>query len=95
MSMLRKNGDIERFVIRFVVSSQNYKEMLAFVDLGIDLGCDCVNFTRIENWGTFSEEEFTKMSMFIGDTPKQEMLNILQLPIMKHSIVTYSNISCD
>lgn len=94
-SELRKKGDIARFVIRFVVSSQNYMEMPAFVNLGIEMGCDCVNFTRIENWGTFSEDEFSKMSMFIGDTPKPEMRNILKLPIMNHSIVTYSNISCD
>ena len=91
-SELRKKNQIRRFIIRFVVSKRNYLEMPEFVRLGIDYGCDIVDFSRLENWGTFSDEEFNEMSMFIGDSPKLELKSILDLPIMGEKIVRYTNI---
>ena len=91
-SKLRKEGRIRRFIMRFVVSNRNYMEMPGFVKLGIELGCDSVNFSKIENWGTFSESEFEEVSMFNGDEPKEEMKKILSLPEMRNEIVIYSNI---
>ena len=91
-SELREKNQIRRFIIRFVVSKRNYLEMPEFVRLGIDYGCDIVDFSRLENWGTFSDEEFNEMSMFIGDSPKLELKSILDLPIMGEKIVRYTNI---
>lgn len=91
-SELRKRNLIKRFIIRFVVSKRNYLEMPRFVQLGIDMGCDLVDFTRIENWGTFTDEEFSDISMFINDQPKTELRRILDLPIMGEKIVRYTNI---
>ena len=92
-SQLRKEGKICRFIIRFVVSRRNYMEMPDFVRLGKKMNCDIVDFSRIENWGTFTDDEFEVMSMFDGDTPKPEMREVLIQPIMKDSIVRYTNIS--
>ena len=91
-SKLKKEGKISKFIIRFVVSNRNYIEMPDFVRLGSKLGCDIVDFSRIENWGTFSESEFEEVSMFIGDEPKEEMKKVLSLPEMRNEIVHYTNI---
>mgnify|MGYP003300897753 CR=1 FL=1 len=91
-SALRIDGRISKFVIRFVVSAKNYMEMKEFVRLGIELHCDRVDFSRLENWGTFTEEEFEQMSMFQGENPKQELKNILDDPVFEHPIVLFSNI---
>ncbi len=92
-SFLRKEGRIRRFVIRFVVSRKNYIEMPDFVRLGKEMNCDIVDFSRIENWGTFSDEEFDKISMFNADDPKPEIKKILSHPIMNDPIVRYTNIN--
>ena len=92
-SRLRRERKVRSFVIRFVVSKRNYKEMPNFVQLGTELGCDIVDFSRIENWGTFSESEFDRISMFVGDEPKPELKAVLCLPEMKNEIVRYTNIA--
>lgn len=91
-SDLKRRGEISLFFINFVVSRDNYREMPAFVQLGIDMGCDKVHFTRILNTGSFTDEEFQEVTMFCGDKPNEELQAILDLPIMKDPIVKYMNI---
>lgn len=94
ISRLRKENKIEYFRINFVVQRKNYLEMEKFIELGIDLGVDNVFFTKILNWGTFTEEEFSKVSMMKADmsAPKPELAEILDKKIFKNKIVDLGTI---
>ena len=55
---------------------------------------DKVFFTRILNWGTYSEAEFKKISMTDDDGyANEELQEILQLPIMSETIVDLGTIN--
>lgn len=93
-SELRKQGKLGYFQISFVVQRKNYKEMPLFVELGKQLGVDKVFFTRILNWGTYSEDEFSKVSMTDSDGHANiELQEILDLPIMQENIVDLGTIN--
>lgn len=91
---LRKTGEISYFRMNFVVQKKNYREIPEFVRWGEELGADEVFFTKILNWGTFTGEEFRDVSMMCEDgiTPKPELEEVLQNPIMKHRIVDLGTI---
>ena len=94
-SVLRKNDELKYFRINFVVQRKNYMEMPLFVKWGKDLGCDEVFFTKILNWGTYSDEEFEDVSMFEEDmvTPKNELKKVIDMEIMKDPIVNLGTIN--
>ena len=91
---LRRKGELAYFRMNFVVQKKNYMEMPEFVRWGEELGADEVFFTKILNWGTFTEEEFREVSMMGEDgiTPKPELEEVLQNPVMKHRIVDLGTI---
>ncbi len=93
-SQLRKSGALQYFRINFVVQRENYQEMPAFTGWGERLGVDEVFFTKILNWGTYSEEEFEKISMMEKDgiTPKPELQAVMELPDMKSALVDMGTI---
>lgn len=93
-SELRKNRQIAYFQISFVVQRKNYKEMPLFVKIGKQLGVDKVFFTRILNWGTYSAEEFQKVTMTdeLGYA-NAELQEILDIPIMQDPIVDLGTIN--
>lgn len=93
-SELRKRGELCYFRMNFVVQRENYKEMIPFVEWGEELGVDEVFFTKILNWGTYTEEEFAQISMMEADgiTPKTELKEILEDPRMKSEIVDLGTI---
>lgn len=92
---LRKEGALSYFRINFVVQKNNYQEMVPFVKWGEKLGVDEVFFTKILNWGTYTEEEFEQISMMEidGITPKKELKAVLESPVMRDSdIVDFGTI---
>lgn len=93
-SALRKEGKLVYFRMNFVVQKKNYQEMPLFVEWGKQLGVDEVFFTKILNYGTYSQDEFAEISMMELDeiTPKKELMEILDLPIMKDKIVDLGTI---
>ncbi len=93
-SYLRKKGELAYLRLNFVVQKENYKEMEKFVEWGLVLGVDEVFFTKILNWGTFTEEEFKEISMMKEDgvTPKPELEEILRRPIFDEQIVDMGTI---
>jgi MoaA/NifB/PqqE/SkfB family radical SAM enzyme len=64
ISRKRQEGDIVTFCLYFVVQSHNFREMLEFVDLGKQVKADVIQFTRIRNWGTYSDDEFRQIDVF-------------------------------
>lgn len=93
-SQLRKKGDLSYFRMNFVVQKANYREMTDFVKWGLELGADEVFFTKILNWGTYTEAEFREVSMMEEDgiTPKAELQEVLDKPIMNQPIVDMGTI---
>lgn len=93
-SKLRKTGELSYFRMNFVVQRENYREMIPFVKWGQELGVDEVFFTKILNWGTYSQEEFEQISMMERDgiTPKPELKEILEHPVMRSKIVDLGTI---
>lgn len=93
-SRLRKKGELDYLRFNFVVQKRNYMEMKDFVLWALELEIDEVFFTKILNWGTYSQEEFRKVSMMQEDgiTPKPELEEILKDSIMKNPIVDLGTI---
>ncbi len=93
-SKLRKTGELSYFRINFVVQKKNYREILDFVKWGMELEADEVFFTKVLNWGTYTQEEFLDISMMEEDgiTPKPELEVLLDNPIMNHRIVDLGTI---
>ena len=91
---LRKKGELCYFRMNFVVQRDNYREMVPFVQWGEALGVDEVFFTKILNWGTYTAEEFAQISMMEpdGTTPKAELREVLEHPVMKSPIVDLGTI---
>ncbi len=93
-SKLRKSGELAYFRMNFVVQKRNYKEIIPFIKWGLELVADEVFFTKILNWGTFSKEEFQFVSMMEEDgiTPKKELEDVLNHPIINNKIVDLGTI---
>jgi sulfatase maturation enzyme AslB (radical SAM superfamily) len=51
----------------FVVQLLNYKEIPDFVELCQDLGIDQINWQKMWNWGTWSQEEFQEHNIYQPD----------------------------
>ena len=93
-SELRKKGELCYFRMNFVVQRENYKEMVPFVEWGKELGVDELFFTKILNWGTYTTEEFAQVSMMEEDgvTPKPELREVMEHPVMSSNLVDMGTI---
>lgn len=62
---------LERIKTSFVVQKHNYKEMKIFYDLMISIFGKKVNvfYGRINNWGTFTDEEFKEHQVWDENNP--------------------------
>ncbi len=90
----RKSGEVKNLIISFVVQKNNWREMADFVRLGQRYGVDQVRFTRIKNWGTFSESEYLERAVHLEQHPENaQFLHELQNPIFTDKIVSFSNLT--
>lgn len=84
LSVAKKEGRVRKVNLLFVVQRDNYQEMPDFVRLVKRLDFDIADFSKIGNWGTFTDKEFEKISMFDeNENPKEELVSILKDPIFK------------
>lgn len=56
----REDNKIEFLCLNYVVQKNNLKQIEDFVKFGEEYGADVVEFQKMGNWGTFSDEEFWK-----------------------------------
>lgn len=61
---MRSTNQIKLFDLMFVMQRKNYKEMLEFVEMAEQLNVDAVNFTKIDNWGTYTDEQYEQICMY-------------------------------
>ncbi|MCM1404671.1 MAG: hypothetical protein NC133_04220 [Prevotella sp.] len=90
LSGLRRNQQIEYFMLNFVVQRDNFREMSAFVRLGQTLGVDRVNFQRINYFAdmAYSPQEFQEHCLIIDNHYLDYALwCVLQDPIFQDPIV--------
>jgi MoaA/NifB/PqqE/SkfB family radical SAM enzyme len=94
LASLRRAEVIKRLTIAFVLQAQNIGEAKKFVELGKRWSVDQIIFSRIRQWGTYSEEEFLRRNIFNPDNPLHSKLaEVLSDPVFDDSIVWLGNIS--
>ncbi len=62
-------------------------EMVDFVKLGKKCHVDKVQFTKLNNWGTYKPEEYQDKCLIIDDHLDHELYEILKDPIFKEPYV--------
>ncbi|MBR3306288.1 MAG: SPASM domain-containing protein [Lachnospiraceae bacterium] len=88
LSALRKNNKVASVRVNMIVQKSNYKEIPDFIAWAKRMGFDEVNLSHIRNWGTFSEKEFSDVSMFDeNEKMKPDLVKVLRDPICKDPIV--------
>lgn len=84
LSKLRKQKKLNSLSLNYVVQDHNFREMRDFVLLGLDLEVDFITFQKIYNAGNFTEEEFSRRTVFEPSHPEyNNFQNILRLPIFE------------
>lgn len=78
---LREEDKILELRLCFTIQKNNYREIVPFVEWGIQHGVDMINFKKLENWGTYSSEEFQAISLI--DSKTRELLPVLKDEITK------------
>jgi MoaA/NifB/PqqE/SkfB family radical SAM enzyme len=90
----RREGKLKRIALSFVVQQNNWREMAQFVEMGCKYSADEVHFTRMVNWGTFSEEEYSQRAVFEPSHPEYPLLKAeLEKPLFQEKIVNLANLS--
>lgn len=88
LSKRRRENKIGKFRLSFVVQMCNYKEMELFVKIAEDLNVDEVRFQRILDSGSYSKEEFKKVSILDENGfLKNEVVEVLKNPVFNKKIV--------
>lgn len=75
---LRQQGSLAWLGVGMAVQANNFREMPAFVRLGKQFGADTVLFSELENWGTYSDEEFKSRAVHYPDHPEHMEFKRLQ-----------------
>jgi len=80
---------IDQYHITFVVQLENFREMGNAVDLAKEMGAGLIYFSKISNWGTFSDEEFREKTPFNESHPLyHEFKQCMQDTRLKDPIVS-------
>ncbi len=88
LSKLREENKIKRIEYNFVVQEENYNEMEQFIKLAKKLNVDQINFTKLNNWGTYTKKEYIDKSMIINNEYlKYDLYMTFKKPIFKENIV--------
>ena len=81
---LRATNRIGKFWINFLVQNNNYREMPDFTLLGKRLGCDLIEFQRIENWGVLTEAQYREIAVHEPWHPNNgDLLRVLRHPVLR------------
>jgi MoaA/NifB/PqqE/SkfB family radical SAM enzyme len=92
-SDLRKERKITKFQISYAVQAANFREMPELVRLVERLNVDEVAFFKLENVGTYTEDEYRSRSVVDPSHPLHgEFLEVLRDPALASPIVAAHNL---
>lgn len=93
-SQLKLEQKLPWLEITYVVQANNFREMVAFAEMGKSWNSDRVLFQRIIHWsGTYTDEQFKMAAIHEPTHPEhQEFLEVLRHPIFKEPWVDLSNL---
>lgn len=90
---LRTEGPLEWLGINMCVQRNNYREMPAFVALGERVGADVAAFSRLNNWGTFTDAEYQARAVHDAAHPEHDaLLDVLADPAFERPIAYLGNL---
>ncbi|MES9996759.1 SPASM domain-containing protein [Desulfovibrio aminophilus] len=69
LSELRRKGVIPQLKFSFTYQRDNFREIPSFVDFCTSFGADFVIFERLQNLGTFTQEQFCERAVHRPDHP--------------------------
>jgi len=94
ISTLRSSGPLEYLKLHMLVQENNFEEMPAFVALGRSVGADCIYFSHLVDWGSFSRSELASRSVHSSTHPRHgELRAVLAHPALKDPRVDLGNLS--
>lgn len=59
----RADNKIEFLCLNFVIQENNFRQVEEFLKFAEEYGADAVEFQKLQNWGTFSDEEFMQRNV--------------------------------
>ena len=84
---------VDTYHLIFIVQSENFREMGDAVSLAKEVGANLIEFYKISNWGTFSEEEFRNKTPFNESHPlHDEFKRCMQDERLKDPIVQITDL---
>ena len=86
-----KRAPIE-LILYFTMQTNNYREVPEFTTLGFDHKANWIAFTPLQNWGTYSPEEYLQRAIHLPSHPLHEQfLNMLLDPRLRdHRVIMAS-----
>jgi MoaA/NifB/PqqE/SkfB family radical SAM enzyme len=92
-STLRKEHKITKFIISYAVQAANFREMPGLVRMAEQLHVDDVAFFRLENVGTYSEEDYRSRNVAEPSHPlHQQFLEVVSDPVFNSPVVNGHNL---
>tara|TARA_R100000081_G_scaffold77340_1_gene43820 strand:- start:228 stop:1307 length:1080 start_codon:yes stop_codon:yes gene_type:complete len=91
---IKKLTTLDALMLDFVVQKDNYKEMEDFVKMGEEIFGDCsyqlqINFQRVWQWPSISDERFKKMCIWDTDHPEHQQFLVELKKIERYSQYGY------
>ena len=78
ISQLRVDNHINSLRLDSVIQADNYKEMPLIVSIGKRYAFDSIYFSRVNNWGTWSDAEFKERAVWSESHPNfKDFLKVL------------------
>lgn len=91
---VRERGEILQLQLNFVCQADNFREMPAFVDLGLEYKADLVQFAAIASWPHILPDEWARMNVGNPAHPEfSQLCETLQDERMRLPIVDSSALS--
>ncbi|HEY1856516.1 SPASM domain-containing protein [Acidocella sp.] len=90
---LRETGRLTKFTISYAVQTENFHDMPRLVEMAERLHVDEIAFFKLENVGTYSEDEYRQRNIAEPSHPlHSEFLDVLRDPIFASPIVAAHNL---
>ena len=88
----RQEGAFELLDLNLVVQRDNFRGIPDYIRIGKEVGADCCSLSLLNDWGTWTIEEFRARTVWSSDHPQfEEFLRVMADPIVGDTIVDLGN----